>query len=222
VSATVIFVALDYFQLSHFSRSDTPTPLVFPRALFRTVQHIALLSMSLMIASGAALIRLDTPASDRFRCLMISSAVVVPGALLDLCGSPRGPIRIECVSTFIGLRLFYLLKFFQRLNTALGAFLWDTQVIADNEIISRARALQRFKACSGRLFAYIIALMLLWSADEVQLFAFWCSRFLQDATWFVALSELAWVSRVQSVPLVYEVAGRPADRAASRSDRMCS
>jgi uncharacterized membrane protein len=160
--------------------------------------------MSLMIANGASLIRLDAPASDRFRCLTISSAVVIPGALLGLCGNPRGTIRIECVSAFIGLRLFYMLKFFQRLNAALGAFLWDTKVIAENEITLKARALQRFRACSGRLFAYVIALMVLWSADDVQLFAFWWSRFLQDAIWFVALSELAWVSRVQSVPLVYE------------------
>jgi hypothetical protein len=204
VTTTVLFILFDYCQLSHFSHSDAPTLLVFPRALFQMIQHIALLSMSLMIANGASLIRLDTPACDRFRCLMISSAVVVPAALVDLCGNPRGSIRVECVSTFIGLRLFYILKFFQRLNTALGAFLWDTKVIAENEITLKARALQRFRACSGRLFAYVIALMVLWSADNVQLFVFWWSRFLQDAIWFMALSELALVSRVQCTALVYE------------------
>jgi hypothetical protein len=54
-----------------------------------------------------------------------------------------------------------MIKFFQRLNTALGAFLWDTQVIAENEIMLRVRAQQRFRGCSGRLFAYLIAFILL-------------------------------------------------------------
>jgi hypothetical protein len=85
----------------------------------------------------------------------------VPPAVLDFWRAPRQPFKFECVSTFIGLRLYFLLKLFQRFNGAIGLLIWDTRVLPGDEIAAKAGALQRFRAYFGRTFGYALALMAL-------------------------------------------------------------
>jgi hypothetical protein len=207
--STVLFCFFDYWELAHSSRSDEDSSVTFARILLETVHAVCFLTMELILAAGVSLVRIDVPASDRLRALVTSSCVVVPPAVLDVWRAPRQPFKFECVSTFIGLRLYFLLKLFQRFNSAMGLLLWDTRVLSEDEIAAKAGALQRFRACFGRSFGYAVALMTLWSVDDIGVLAFWISRFIQDGIWFVALSDFAWISGRQPATLGLDGDGWP-------------
>jgi hypothetical protein len=207
--STLVFCFFHYCEIAHFSDSDAETTVTFARVLFETLQGVCFLTMELVLAAGVSLVRIDVPASDRWRAVVVSSCVVVPRAVLDFWRAPKQPFKFECVSTFIGLRLYFLLKLFQRFNGAIGLLIWDTRVLAADEIAAKASALQRFRACFSRAFGYALALMALWSADDVELLGFWLSRFIQDAIWFVALSDFAVISGRQQNSFGFESDGRP-------------
>jgi hypothetical protein len=192
--SAILFFFFEYWELLHFSSSDDETAVTFARLFFQTLQSVCFLAMELVLAAGVSLIRIDVPASDRFRALFTSSCVVFPSALVDLFGTPKQTFRFEFVSTFIGLRLYFLLKLFQRFNSAIGLLFWDTRVLGADEIAAKAGALQRFRSCFSRSFGYAVALTVLWSIDDIELLGFWLSRFIQDAIWFIALSDYAWLA----------------------------
>ncbi|OHT00435.1 hypothetical protein TRFO_32889 [Tritrichomonas foetus] len=204
IFASILFLLFQTMEIFHFSKSEGKTVYQFLRIIFRMIQFFSIFSMVLVIANGVCSIHLEIPFIQLLQSVLISFGVIAPSSILEMIETPRDAFRIECVSIFIALRLYFLLKYLQLFNSSVELFFKDNQVISLDEIKEKTKEFKRFRSHFRHILCYMIVLFLVLSIDDFRLIYYWVSQMLQDGILFAILCESGWICRLQSVALVIE------------------
>lgn len=204
VFSNVAFLALSCLELRAAARSDRRTPLRYWRLSSQLVQRASIFSVGLMMAKGLCLIRLELPRWAAFECILVSAVVTAPTLLFELRGNTATPIRIECLSAFNALRVFFLLKSIQFFNNSIEFFFVEHKLFEVDEIAENARELSRFKQRFYAFFYCALAIEATWLLDEFRMVNSCALQIVQDTVNFALILVCGWTCRLQSVALVIE------------------
>ena len=204
IFSSILFLAFQTLEIFHFSVSEEPTFFRTLRVLFRIFQLSSIFSMILMIASGLCSIFFELPYMHVIKCSFIGIGVMIPSLILDMFDSTRYAFRIECVSIFVALRLFYLLKYIELYNSSTDLFFRDNKIICLDEIKEKTKEFKRFRDHWRRLFAFLVLLFIILTIDDLKIMYYWVTQLFLDCVLFIILCNSGWICRLQSVYLVIE------------------